>query len=134
MLGAVPPELDPSCFGGSQRVLGPRRDHASFLLGQRGVEVQHEGVGIGAQLRGDERHPRGHQSGDEGDVTRQPIELGDDDGAARLFRSCQRLRELRPTFQRIGALAGLDLDELARDGETLAFAELVNGTTLRFET
>ena len=59
--------------------------------------------------------------------------LANDDGAASLLRHSQRCGTLRPTFQRISALAGLDLDELARDGETLALAELGDGTTLRFQ-
>ena len=97
------------------------------------MSAQHEGIGIGAQLRGDERHLRGHQPGDEGDVAGEPIELGNDDGAAGLLRSRQSRRELRPALQRIGALAGFNLNELARDGETLALAELGDGTMLRLQ-
>ena len=133
VLGAMSPELHASCLGRPQRILRPSRDHPALLLRQCGVEVQHERVGIGAQLCGDERHPRGHQPGDEGDVAGQPIELGDDDGATSSLCSCQGCRELRPALQRIGALAGFDLDELVSDGETLALAELGDGTTLRFQ-
>ena len=118
---------------GLESILGSSRDHPALLLGKSRVEVQHERVGVRAQLRGDERHPGGHQAGDEGDVAREPIELGDDDGATRLLRGGQSRRKLRPALQRIGALARLDLDELARDGETLAFAELGDGPTLRFQ-
>lgn len=64
---------------------------------------------------------------------REPVELGDDDGAAGLLRRRQSSRELRPALQRIGAFAGLDLDILTRDCETFALAELGDGTTLRFE-
>ena len=60
--------------------------------------------------------------------------LGDDDGAADLLRGCQGCGELWSALQRICALARLDLDELARDGETLALAELGDGTTLRFQS
>ena len=77
--------------------------------------------------------PRGHKPGDEGDVAGQPIELGDDDGAAGALGSCQSCRELRPPLQGIGALARLDLDELAYEGKALALAELDDGTTLRFQ-
>ncbi len=95
--------------------------------------MQHERVGIGAKLRGDEWHPRGHQPGDEGDVAGQPIELGDNDGAARILCGRQGCRELRPAFQRIRALARLDLDELPGNPETLALAELGDGTSLRLQ-
>ena len=85
VLGAMPPKPYTTCLRGLQRILCASRDHAALLLRQRCVEVQHERVGVGTQLRGDEGHPRGHQPGDEGDVAGEPIELGDDDGAARLL-------------------------------------------------
>jgi hypothetical protein len=30
--------------------------------------VEHERIGVGSQLRNDERHTLGHQAGDEGDI------------------------------------------------------------------
>ena len=50
-----------------------------------------------------------------------------------LLGSRQGCRELWPALQRIGAFASLDLDELARDSETLALAELDDRPTLRFQ-
>ena len=64
-------------LGGLQGRLGAGRDQRALLLGQRGVDVQHERVGIDAQLGDDERHPVGHQAADEVHVAAKPIELGD---------------------------------------------------------
>jgi hypothetical protein len=43
--------------------------------------VQHERIGVGAQLGDNERHAPGHQAGNEGHIARQPIELGNNDRA-----------------------------------------------------
>ena len=45
------------------------RYHATLLLRQCCVEVEHEGVGIGAEFSHDEGDTLGHQPGDEGDIT-----------------------------------------------------------------
>ncbi len=57
--------------------LGAFADKPALLFGQGGVEVEHEGIGVGAELSHDERHTLGHQAGDKGDIAREPIELGD---------------------------------------------------------
>jgi hypothetical protein len=41
---------------------------APFLLGQRGVEMHHEGIGISTQLGHDKWHALRHQARDEGDI------------------------------------------------------------------
>ena len=41
------------------------RDHPPLLLGERGVDVQHEGVHVGAELGDQEGHALHHQPGDE---------------------------------------------------------------------
>ena len=56
VVGAAPPELDASRLRRPQRILGPSRDHSALLFSRRGIEVQHERIGSGAQLRGYERH------------------------------------------------------------------------------
>jgi hypothetical protein len=70
--------------------------------------MQHERVCVGAKLGDDERHLVSHRSRNEMHVTRQPIELGDDDRAPPLAGLGERGRELRPTLQGIHALAGFD--------------------------
>ena len=47
--------------------------------------MQHKGVGIGAKLGDDERHPLRHQPGNEGDVAGQAIELRDRDSRTATF-------------------------------------------------
>jgi hypothetical protein len=42
---------------------------------------QHEGVRVGAKLGDDERDPLRHEPRDEGNVTREPVQFGDNDGA-----------------------------------------------------
>ena len=49
---------------------GPLRDHLAFLLGHCRVDVQHERVDIPTQRGDDERHPLGHQAGNERNITR----------------------------------------------------------------
>jgi pimeloyl-ACP methyl ester carboxylesterase len=44
--------------------------------------VEHEGIGICAEFGDNERYPLRHQSRNEGDVARQPVELGYYDRAA----------------------------------------------------
>jgi hypothetical protein len=45
----------------SQSSSGPVSDQGSLFFGQCGVDVQHERVGVRAQLGDDEWHPLGHQ-------------------------------------------------------------------------
>ena len=110
-------------LAGGERGLRPLGDQPPLLLGERGIEVQHEGIGIGAKLGDDERHALRHQPGDEGDIAGEPVELGDDDGALADSGRGQRGGELRAPIERIAALAGLDLGELAEEGESFAFGE-----------
>ena len=102
---------------------GALRDQPPFLLGQRRVEVQHERVGIGAEFRDDEGDALRHQAGNEGDVAGEAVELGHHDRALCLARCGQRCGELRAAVERVGALAGLDLGELVKDGDALGFGK-----------
>ena len=48
-----------------------------FLLGERGVQVEHERVRVSAQLGDNERHAVAHQAADEMHVAGEPVELRD---------------------------------------------------------
>jgi hypothetical protein len=89
-------------------------DQPPLLLGKGGVEVEHERVGIDAELGDDERHALCHQIGDEGDVAGEPVEFGDDHRAALAAGRREGTCEPRPAFERVGALAGGRLDEAMR--------------------
>lgn len=130
------PEVRPVAEHGPLRFLrgkgglGPGRDHPALLLGQGGIDVQHEGVGVPAELGDDEGHPLRHQAGDERHIPRQAIELGDHDGAPQLAGSGEGLGELRPAIEGVDPLAGLDLIEHLDDLEPLAVHELGDSLAL----
>ena len=126
-------EFCAGCFARGEGGPGAFRDQSPFLLGKRGIEVQHERVGIGTELGDDEWHALGHQAGDEGDVAREAIELGDHDGALRLPRQGEGCCKLRPPVERIRTLAGLDLGELGEDGDALGFGEAGDRRSLRLD-
>ena len=111
------------CLAGGKRGFRPRGDEATLLLGKRGVEMQHEGVGIGSELCHDEGDALRHQPGDEGDIAGETIELGDDNGAFGDSGSGKGGGELRSPIERIAALAGLDLGELAQEAQSFAVRE-----------
>ena len=60
------------------------------------------------------------KAGDEGDITREPIELGNKHRAFRLPRRGQRCGKLGPSIERIGAFAGFDLGELREERDAFA--------------
>jgi hypothetical protein len=66
----------------------------TLLLGECGVDVQHERVGTGTVFGDDERHLPRHQAADEGDVARETVELGDDDGSLVVAGLRQRWRSI----------------------------------------
>ena len=75
-----------------------------------------------------------HQARDEGNVAREPVQLGHDDGAAIVAlgrRQCRR--ELRPPGQCIGALAGLDVGELADEVKPFGGGKAGDGLALGLE-
>ena len=118
----------PASLRGRQRRLGARRDQRALLLGQRRVDVQHERVHVRTKLCHNERNALRHQPGDERDIARQPIELGDNDRAYALASAVERGRQLRTPIERISALASLDLDILAGDLQTLGLSEALSVT------
>jgi hypothetical protein len=48
---------------------GSIRDQPALLLGERCVEVEHEGIRIRTELSHDERHPLSHQTCNESNIT-----------------------------------------------------------------
>ena len=74
------------------------------------------------------------QAADEVNVTRQPVELGDDDRRLQLLGPAERRCKLGALVQGVGAFAGLDLDELFHDLLTFAVGELRDGLPLRLQT
>lgn len=97
-------------------------------------KVQHEGVGIDAELGDDEQHPLRHQVGDEGDVAGEPIELSDDHRAPRCLGCCGRRGELRTPIESIRTLAGFDLGELRNLRQSLGFGEACDGRLLSLDS
>jgi hypothetical protein len=55
-----------------------------------------------------------HQAGNKGNIAREPVKLRDQDAALGGLGGGEAGCELRPTIDRVGALAGLRLDELGR--------------------
>jgi hypothetical protein len=78
--------------------------------------------------------PAGHQAGDEGDITGQPVELGDDDRALGRARRCKRRGELRAPLKGVGALSGLRLSVLLENGEAVSLCKECNGAHLSIYT
>jgi TolB-like protein len=85
----------------------------ALFLRERGINEQHERVGIGAEFGDNERGPVLHQAADEMHVAAEPVELGDDDraGLVDLPGGLERGGELGAAVERVGTLAGLDLGE-----------------------
>jgi len=79
-LGKVGPVAQFDPLGGlldSQRHAGAFGDQAPLFLGERGIEVEHERVGICAELGDDEGDAAGHEVRNEGHTPRQTIQLCD---------------------------------------------------------
>jgi hypothetical protein len=92
--------------------------------------VKHEWIGIGTEFCNDERRTLNHEAGDEGYITRQPVELGNNDGAAGLASEGEGDCQLRATIKRISALACLDLGKLLEDAHALGLGEACDGRAL----
>jgi hypothetical protein len=70
------------------------------------------------------------QAGHKRHVARETVELGNNDRASVGASNGQRCRELRATVQGVGALAGLDLDELGGQHKALGLGEPDNNSSL----
>ena len=113
----LPPSPDASGLRGGERRLGPLTDQAALQLRDGGEHRQDE---CARRPRRKLRQIAENQTGlagtpddrqQEGGVTRQPVQLGDDQCRATRPAGAQGERQLRP----IPALAGLDLLEFRDD-------------------
>ena len=92
--------------------------------------MQHEGISIRTHFRDDERHTLGHQRGHKRHVAGKSIELCHDHRTFAGATSSKRGSESRAPVERIGALSGLDLSELGREGEAFGFGKTCHGGAL----
>src|SRR5271165_4337076 len=103
-----------------------------LLLSEGGVQVQQERLHVRAEIGDQKRRLVRHEPADEVNVTREPVELSDGDGAmlpvATGFGQCGS--ELRAAVERVRTLARLDLDMLGDDLEALGLGEADDGGTL----
>ena len=125
-------KLHAARFGRGQCCLGALRDLGAFLFGDGRVNVQHERVGV-RDLGDDERDALRHQAADERYIAAEPVELGGDHRAFVGRRAVQRGLELRPPFQCIGALRGLDFGIGLDDLVAFSGAEALNCGQLAFK-
>ena len=65
------------------------------------AEVEHEGIRVSPEFRDDEGHPLSHQSGDERDVAREPVQLGYDDRALGPAGGGKGVGEVRAPVERV---------------------------------
>src|SRR3954471_8961946 len=68
-------KLGPARLPDREGGLGPLGNEMAFLLSQSRIEVQHEGIGVPAELGHHERYALRHEARDERNVARQPVEL-----------------------------------------------------------
>ena len=80
-----------------------------------------------------ERNPLHPQTGNERDVTAEPVELGHGNFTPGLLGRLQRGLQLRPPVERIAALARLDLGELGDDLEAFGLGKAGNSLALGFK-
>lgn len=83
---------------------GSLRGQPPLLLGECSIKVEHERLSVGAELRNNEGYTAGHQAGDEGNVAREPIELGNHHRAFLLAGGSKRGGELWPSVKRVPIL------------------------------
>jgi len=95
--------------------------------------MQHERISIGSELGNEERHSLGHQAGNESHVARKPIQLGHQDRTFLLTRCSRRARELGPSIESVGSLAGFDLSELTGKADALGFSKTSGSCSLSLQ-
>jgi len=107
--GSLPCGAEPGSprLRGCERRLGAFGDHLALVLGDGGQDMQREPVGL-RHVAAEQVDAAFQQAGDEGDVARQPVELGDEQRGVGLLGMVEGLLQFRP----VGALAALDLDVL----------------------
>jgi hypothetical protein len=92
--------------------------------------VQHERIGIGTKLSSHEWDAMRHRPADEMDVARETVKLCDQNRTLCLAGLCQRRSQLWPAIERVGTLAGFDLDMLGDDLNPLGFCEALDSRSL----
>jgi hypothetical protein len=110
-------------LGTRERVTRPCGNHHALLLRERGEQVQDERINVCAKLGDNELHALCHEPRDEMDIATKTVELRHRDGAATATSFCECSGELRAPVDRISALAGLNLNELASDAEAFGSRE-----------
>ena len=118
-------ELLPSGLRLSERCLGAGGNHLAFMLGDGGKDVDGEPIG-GRHIDRDKIHAALHQVGDEGNVAREPVEAGNEQGRAALTAFGKGGMELRAVGVAASALdlgegggKGLPLSKVTRDAIAL---------------
>jgi hypothetical protein len=103
-------------------------DQGALLFGERGIEMQNEGIDVRPEFRNEERDAMRHQAGNEMHVARETVELGDRDRATQRARLGERRRQLGPTIERVASLARLDFNKLGGDFKPLVAREPFNAS------
>ena len=86
-----------------ERCFRPLGNQTPLLLGERGVEMQHERVRIAPEFGNDERDPLRHESSNECNVARETIQLRKQDAAFGGFRGGEGGRERWAAINSVGA-------------------------------
>jgi hypothetical protein len=103
-------ELDAARLGDGEGIFDPGRNHQALVLGDGGEDLDRQPRRMRV-VAGDKIDPTLHQAGDEMDVARQPVELGNDQGRLASSASRQRAGDPRPVVP----LATFDLGEVGDD-------------------
>ena len=75
-----------------------------------------------------------HKAGDEGDIARQPVELGHKHAALRLLSGRERGCELGSPIERIGTLASFYVDIFGHDLHAFGFGKTLDGRPLGLDS
>ena len=94
--------------------------------------MQHEGVGISAELCDDERNAMCHEAADEMYVAGPAAELPNENRTFFLAGLRERRGELWAAVERVGALARLDLDEFRDEIKSFCFSKAAKCLTACF--
>ena len=108
-ISAIAAETNAAGFCRRERGLGSCGDHFALMLGNGRENMQRQ-AGRMRVVNGDELDTGIHQRGNEGQISREAIQLGDDQPRLALAAESQRTLKLRAVI----ALAGLDFRELCR--------------------
>ena len=120
------PQCCSGCFFCDQCGLGPLGYQAPFLLGQGRIKVQHKRIGVSTKFGHDERYPLGHQARHKDHVARETAQLGNNDRALAEASGGHCCCKVRPSVERVRALAGLGFYELGDDRQLLGVGEALD--------